>query len=77
VYVANTTDIELLGNLSPGESRNLGGLLNSVYLPIYIWDFEYNGKNHSVYIQYNNNSFVFSKSLLKEKPDNMIQIKRK
>lgn len=47
-----TTDEKLLGTLEPGETIRLIANLNSVYMPIFIWTFEYEGASYEVYGQY-------------------------
>ena len=47
--IAQTEDPALLGEeLKPGESVALSVKLNSVYLPVHIWSFEYQGKEYTV-----------------------------
>ncbi len=46
--VLQSSDPDLLGTLPAGSSTNLGGSLNSVYKPKYIWFFTYNGNQYQV-----------------------------
>lgn len=50
--VAETSDASMLGNLAPGQSTNLGGRINNVYEPIYVWEFSYNGVDYHIQKQY-------------------------
>lgn len=50
--VAATSDPSKLGVLSPGESKNLGTKLNSVYYPIFRWEFTWNNQNFHIEHQY-------------------------
>lgn len=50
--VAITTDEASLGTLAPGETIRLIANLKSVYMPIFIWQFEYEGASYEVYAQY-------------------------
>jgi len=75
-YVAYSTDESLLGYLDPGESRSLGGLLNSVYKPISLWAFEYNGIEYSIYTQYDNSWIPTDKIIPNGKANNLIQLKK-
>lgn len=49
---AITTDEAVLGTLAPGETIRLVATLHSVYMPIFIWQFEYEGASYEVYAQY-------------------------
>jgi len=50
--VAYSTNPEQLGILTPGASKNLGKILNSVYYPICKWTFIWNGNSHEVSHQF-------------------------
>lgn len=50
--VLETTDISILGELKPGETKTLNARLNSVYEPIFRWEFEYNGNTYSTWTKY-------------------------
>jgi len=39
--------------LNPGENTNLGMKFNSVYLPIFVWNFKWNNKTYTVQHQWN------------------------
>lgn len=54
--VAETSDTSMLGDLAPGQSTNLGGRINNVYEPIYVWEFTYNGVNYHIQKQYGKDS---------------------
>lgn len=54
--VAETTDESQLGNLLPGQSTNLGGQLNRVYEPIFVWYFTYNGIEYRKQTKYGKDS---------------------
>ncbi len=41
-----------VGKLSPGENTNLGTKFNSVYYPIFKWNFRWNDKDYSIQHQY-------------------------
>lgn len=41
-----------VNKLFPGESTNLGTKFNSVYYPIFKWNFKWNGKDYSIQHQY-------------------------
>ena len=46
--VAASQDPALLGKLSAGASTNLGKNLNSVYKPVSVWNFTWNGKDYQI-----------------------------
>ena len=46
--VALSTDPALLGTLSAGATTNLGKSLSSVYKPISVWNFTFNGKDYQI-----------------------------
>jgi len=50
--VLETTDMSILGELKPGETKILNARLNSVYEPIFRWEFEYNGNSYSTFTKY-------------------------
>lgn len=50
--IAETTNQDQLGYLYSGSKTNLGMLLNSVYNPVYVWDFEYQNKSYTVSRRY-------------------------
>lgn len=50
--VLETTDMSILGELKPGETKTLNARLNSVYEPIFRWEFEYNGNSYSTWTKY-------------------------
>ena len=54
ITVAETTDTSLLGgDIKPGESSvSLNATVNNVFLPYFIWTFEYEGKEYEVKTQY-------------------------
>lgn len=52
MIIAETTNPDQLGYLSAGSSTNLGMLLNSVYNPVYAWEFECQNKTYTVSRQY-------------------------
>lgn len=49
---ARSTNPDQLGVLRPGQRTNLGTKLNSVYRPIFIWYFTFNGDSYTVQHQY-------------------------
>ncbi|MGV8093860.1 MAG: Ig domain-containing protein [Mangrovibacterium sp.] len=50
---ARTTDVNLLGTLAAGASKNLGSSnLNNIYKPIFKWYFTFDGVDYSVQHQY-------------------------
>lgn len=50
--VLYTDDASKLGALAAGQTTNLGGQMRYVYLPIFIWTFNYAGKEYKVSKQY-------------------------
>ena len=50
--VLYTADASKLGALAAGQTTNLGGQMRYVYLPIFIWTFNYAGKEYKVSKQY-------------------------
>ena len=48
VLVAYSTDPSNLGTLASGASTNLGKKINSVYCPIFKWNFTWNGNTYQV-----------------------------
>ena len=54
ITVAETTDTSLIGgDIKPGESSaSLKATVNNVFLPYFIWTFEYEGKEYEVKTQY-------------------------
>ena len=46
--VAASQDPALLGTLTAGSSTNLGKNLSSVYKPISVWNFKWNGKDYQI-----------------------------
>lgn len=46
--ISSTTDPSLLGVLSSGEEKNLGGRISQVYYPIFTWTFNCDGKEYEV-----------------------------
>lgn len=74
--VAETTDPSLLGTLSPGQTITLGGRLNSIYDPIFQWEFEYNGKTYSTYTKYGDNFFLSQPVNPVSKAENLIPLSR-
>lgn len=74
--VAETTDASQLGNLSPGQTTNLGGRLNSVYEPIFVWEFTCNGVEYRRQIKYGHNTPYSSTLQTKGNADNLIDLAR-
>lgn len=74
--VAETTDASQLGNLSPGQTTNLGGRLNSVYEPIFVWEFTCNGVEYRRQIKYGDNTPYSSTLQTKGNADNLIDLAR-
>lgn len=54
--VGYSTDPALLGNLSAGNSTNLGMKFNSVYYPIFKWTFRWNDNEYEIQHQYTGSS---------------------
>lgn len=50
--VLYTDEASKLGSLKAGQSTNLGGQMRYVYLPIFSWTFNYEGKEYQVSKQY-------------------------
>lgn len=50
--VLYTDDASKLGALAAGQTTNLGGQMRYVYLPIFIWTFNYAGKEYKISKQY-------------------------
>lgn len=50
-------DQSLLGNLSPFHSLNIGGPLNMIYYPMFVWEYEYNNRIYSISHTFLNESY--------------------
>lgn len=50
--VVATADESLLGDLEPGKSFTLGAEITLVYKPMFIWTYEYNGKEYQASLTY-------------------------
>lgn len=74
--VAETSDPSMLGNLAPGQSANLGGRINNVYEPIYVWEFTYNGVSYHIQKQYGKDNPYSAKIETKGYSSNMINLSK-
>ena len=74
--VAETTDNSMLGALPSGQSTNLGGRINNVYEPIYVWEFTYNGLSYRVQKQYGKDSPFSAKVESKGYSNTMINLSK-
>lgn len=50
--IGTSNDPSLLGNLNPYSNTNLGMRFNSVYYPIFVWTFKWNGQEYEISHQY-------------------------
>lgn len=74
--VAETTDESKLGNLSSGQRTNLGGELNRVYEPIFVWEFTCNGVEYRRQIKYGEDTPYSTTLKTMGNADNLINLIR-
>lgn len=59
--VAYSTNPTSLGELKSGEIKNLGTKLNSIYKPIFVWTFNWDGNSYTVQHQYQSSLYGVAK----------------